>query len=230
VKIIVMPSFSSLAWSMGKIMNLKKLSLMLCLCLLPLAGAGCSTDLLGVMLANGDNEQDVDAEYTGLDNHTVAIVIFADPGVLFYYPYARNELSLLIASQMQKNLKGVRILDPSRVIGYQNDTLDWEAQDKTQLGKKFGVDYVLYISLTTFETKEMGMEYLFRGDIQADVAIYDAAKDERQANVWSATGLHVVHPKQAIPAENDLAVRRETESKFADELVKKFYRHKTPQE
>ena len=94
----------------------------------------------------------------------------------------------------------------------------------------FGVDYILYISLTTFETKEVGMEYLFRGNIQADAAIYDTSKDERQANVWSASNMHVVHPEQATPAENDLAIRTATEMKFAVQMVEKFYKHKVTKE
>ena len=210
-------------------MNAQKLFLIAMLSMLAIACGGCGgARFLAYVLSPENQDQTVEAEYTGLDNHTVAIVVFADPGVQFYYPYVRQELSMMIAAQMQKNLKQVRIYDPARVIGYQNDTLDWEAQDKTALGKLFGVDYVMYVSLTTFETKEMGMEYLYRGNIEADVAIYDTHKNERESKTWSADGLRASYPEQATPAENDLAIRATAEAKFADQLVKKFYKHKVP--
>ncbi len=84
---------------------------------------GCSTDSLAylsyVFLGSNPTEE-VKAEFKDLENKTVAIVVFADQSVQYEYPCARAELSLACASLLRKNVKGITVVDPLRIVKYQD--------------------------------------------------------------------------------------------------------------
>lgn len=175
----------------------------------------------------------VEAEYPGLAGHSVAIVIYAEPDVQYEYSNVRATLADRLGAQLTQNVKGVRMLDSAKVVRYQDEDLDWDVIDKTQLAKALGVDYVLYISLAKYSMREAGSEYLLRGEIVADLAVYQASASERRSRVYSQTAYRVVHPPEAVPADTPRhieAVRILCENEFAIRLAKKFYRYQVPRE
>lgn len=210
---------------------MKKTALVLLLALL--AGAvlpGCHVlSYIGYVLAPEGPEKQQPAEFAGLAEHSLTIVIAADPSMQFEYPLARWEMAACLGSELEKNVKNLRVTDPRRVIRYQDENFDWDTLDKTKLGKLFGTDFVLYVSLAKFSMREPGSEYLYRGEIVADVAMYDMSLPEQKAKVWSLSDLRVMYPDQALPGENDIVIRAGAEMKFCDFLAKKFYKHKVPQ-
>jgi hypothetical protein len=176
----------------------------------------------------GEAAQTVEAEYTGLSGRRVALVIYADEAVLFEYPRAQLELSLLIGDQLRKNVKGIFVVAPEAVLKYQADNVNWDTMDKTRLAKALGADHVLQVSLVEFASRERGMVNVYRGRIVAEAAVYQATLSERQSRVWRCPDLRVSYPEQGPAGEigtDDVKVRYATEALFADRLAKKFYRH-----
>lgn len=175
----------------------------------------------------------VEPEFAGLDKKTVAVVIFADASTLYEYPYARWELSSALAAQFKEHLKTTTVVDPRRVIRYQDDNIEWDTLNRTDLGKAFQADYVLYISLIEYATREHGAVNLFRGRITAEVSLYDTAKPERDARVWRGKDIRVVYPEHAPTGQvgqDDTQIRYTAHTLFADQLAKKFYKHEIPLE
>ncbi len=171
----------------------------------------------------------VDAEYDGLQDSTVAVVIYADERVLYEYPMVRLDLGMMVGGYLQQNVKKCTVVDPQRVASYQQRNIYWDREGRTELGKKLGADYVLFISLIEYTTHVKGSLNLYRGELIADVALHKVDLPERGSRVWGPDRFHVSFPENAPggrPAEDDRLVAVETRRRFADRLTKKFYDHK----
>lgn len=197
---------------------------------------GCAIfNYLAASLIPDPPPKEVDAEYKGLADRTVAVIVYADDGVQFAHRNTPEgmvyQLTCMIRNGLSANIPKCRVVDPRIIVRYQDQhRFDWVSKDRTALGKHFGADYVLYVSLTNFTTTEGGSQYLFRGDLLADASLYQCDKPERDARVWAATDMHVSFPKEAVNGDSDAIIRDFTLALFADQLTKKFYKHKVPVE
>jgi hypothetical protein len=175
----------------------------------------------------------VAAEFAELPGKSVVIVVYCDKRVQYEYPDVCLSLSSAVAEQLAKNVKDVNVIDPRRVVKYQDGNIYWDELDKTQLGKAFGADFVLFISVVEYSTREPGSLNLYRGRITAQVSLYKTSLPEREARIWRESSIRVVHPKHdptSLLRESDRSVRDKTEAIFADKLAKKFYDHKVDAE
>jgi len=193
---------------------------------------GCSAvGYLGYLIAPEGMTKTVEPEYKELPGKKVAVVIFAEQDVLYEYPLVRYELGSAINDQFKKNVEKIQVVPAEQIIKFQDEDLDWDSMDKTALGKAFSVDYVLFVSLVEFSTREPGSEYLYRGRVSAQATLYKTSLPEREASVWQNPGIRLSYPEQEPVGqytEDDRKIRIETERLFADMLTKKFYKHKVP--
>jgi len=188
---------------------------------------------LGYLLAPEPAAKTVPAEFSDLAKRRVAIVIFADERVQYEYPYARLTLGSVMRSEMLAHVKGATVTDPMKVCRYQDEHTNWETLAKSELAKAFNVDYVLYVSLVEYTTREPGSIRLYRGRITAECAVYKAEMPDAQGKVWRCDPITVTYPKgdpAGVPDDNDRAVREATERLLAQALVRKFYEHKVAPE
>ncbi len=193
--------------------------------------AGCQpTGYLLYLVAPEGPGETVEAEFTGLENHSVAVVVYADPGVQYEYPFCRLTVATAAGSELRNRIKGIRLIEPVKVIKYQDQNTYWESMPKTQLAKALGADYVLYVTLVEYTTREPGSLDLLRGRITAQCSIYQADLAERDSAVWRGKDIAILYPPNG-PAggsvgQDDTAIRVPTERLFAEELARKFYKHK----
>ena len=199
-----------------------------------LMSAGCDAlGYLGYLFAPPSRPIKVQAEYSGLANRTTAIVIFADQSVQYEYPYARVGLSMALSAELKKHVKGITVVDPQRVIKYQDENVRWDSQDKSRLGRALDADMVLYVVLREYQMREPGSINLFRGRITAQATVYETADGTDDERKWYNDDLRVVYPEDAPtgkPGEDDTRIRYETEKRFAQLLAKKFYDHEVKEE
>jgi len=204
--------------------------------------AGCRGVRYAAWLFASTSEKEVEAEFDGLPGHSVAIVIFADQGVLYEYPHVQQRLTALIANELRENVtkkkglskpKKVTVIAPARVLKYQHENVNWDEMPRTKLGKVFGADYVLYVALVGYTMREPGTLNLYRGMVTAEASLYKTATEPTQeARVWQCNNLRVVFPEKGTGrlADDLRIIRKETDSRFADMLVKKFYDYEVPLE
>ena len=203
---------------------------------------GCDMARYTTYLLTPTSEREVEAEFDGLPGHSVAIVIFADQGVLYEYPSAQQRLSAMIANELREKVtekKGlskarkVTVIAPARVLKYQHENVNWDEMPRTKLGKVFGADYVLYVALVGYTMREPGSLNLYRGMVTAEASLYEtAAESSQEARVWHCNDLRIVFPEKGAGrlADDLRIIRKETDSRFADLLAKKFYDYKVPLE
>lgn len=198
-----------------------------------LAAAACggcdALGYLGYLVAPDLSQKTVEAEFKGLEGKTVAVAVFADPSTQYEFPSVRYELGLVLADALEKNVKGLRVVAPARVVKYQDEHPGWEAKPKTELGKALAADYVLYVALVEFATRQPGSMHLYRGRIKAQAALYESQAPPQSAKVWSAERVEAVYPAESgvgVLAEDDRQILLATQQLFAQKLAQKFYKHK----
>ena len=208
----------------------RKLLLLLLLPAALLCGCNVMAYTLYVLFP-GSREKTIEAEYAGLDGNSVAVVVYADRATRYEHFEVRRSVSAAVLGELVRHVDEVDVIDPARVVKYQRENIYWDEMDKTELGKAFGADYILFISLIEFSTREPGSLNLYRGRITGQVDLYKVSLPERSARVFRAREVRVRYPEHdptGQPSEGDRDIRERTERLFAEKLVKKFYQHKVP--
>ncbi|HDZ20796.1 MAG TPA: hypothetical protein ENH80_09815 [Phycisphaerae bacterium] len=180
-------------------------------------------------MALGDEQTEkAEAEFSAMAHSTVAVIVYADAGVQYEYPQATLSLSSVVAAVLRKNIEGAQTIDPIRIRRYQHENFDWNSMDKASLGELFGADYVLFIALRQYTTKEPGSLNIYRGRINAEASIFNVHRPDGTPAEWTETYLEVTFPPDAatgVVAANDEPIRYYTEKAFANLLIRRFYEH-----
>ena len=174
----------------------------------------------------------IPAEFDGLKNRSVAVVIFAAESTQFEYPWAVLHLSAMISSKLRAGVRGLTTVDPQKINAYQHKNRHWVEMDRTALGKALKADFVLYISLVEFSTVEEGYVDLLRGKINGEIKVYDCSLGEDDACVWTCENIRVAFPKTATvrTAQNEAVIHSEIMVKFSEKLARKFHSYKVDRE
>jgi hypothetical protein len=204
---------------------------MLCLALglgAILAG-GCNyLGYFGYLVAPEEPAKTIQAEFKDLPGKTLAVVVFAEPKLLYDYPFVRDEISGAVGDQLTRNVEHLKAVSPRQIVRYQQENPEWDSEGRTALGKALQCDYVLHISVVEFSTLEQGSEYLHRGRITAQATLYKTSLPEASACAWRGNEVRLAYPENepvGQVVEDDRALRIETIRRFADLLAKKFYKH-----
>lgn len=171
----------------------------------------------------------VKAEFDKLPGKTVAVLVWADMDTLYEYPYVREELSTAINQELESNIRDVRVIDPLRVVRFQDSDVRWHSRPMDEVGRSLEADYVLYISLAEFSTYAPGSISLPKGRITAHVSIWDTGPqaDAGSGCVWQADSMTVEQEADSqVLLQNDTLLRTVTQRRFAEALARRFYDHK----
>jgi hypothetical protein len=175
----------------------------------------------------------VAAQYNGLADKSVAIVVYTMPATIDEFAGSREEISAFVANQMRQHLPTTRLLNPRDVIEWQNGTINWYGLSETDVGKHFSVDRVLSIHVLDYSTRRLIGYSDLQGHLRAQCKIVEtdaAAAASGGGNLW--TGIVDVTWPMDRPLDptqtNENAVRQRVLEMFADQLVKYFYDHREP--
>ncbi|MFP4141037.1 MAG: hypothetical protein ACLFVH_13140 [Phycisphaerae bacterium] len=189
---------------------------------------GCSGMRYWSYVFLGDSgTKKVKAEFDKLENKRVAVVVYLDQSVYYEHPRVDLQIAYALRGQLTKNIDGLRVVDPRTVIAYQESDLDWAALPKAELARKFNADYVLMVNVPEFSTSEPGTVRLFRGNVVASPALYQAGVPEEKSCVWYEDAIRVTWPKetQGKYGQSDAGVKKVTVALLADRIAKFFYDH-----
>jgi hypothetical protein len=162
----------------------------------------------------------VDAQYKGLPNKSLAIVIYADQSTTNEFPATREELSAFVSNKLRENLATTKLLDYHEVMNWQDETINWFGLTEKQIGTHFGVDRVLYIEVLDYSVAQKGGVGDLQGHLRANCKVYETDTPGNDA-AWSSVldvsfpEDHPIDPTQVPPD----AVRSRTLDKFSDVLV-----------
>ncbi len=148
---------------------------LLILCLLGLMtlipAAGCQ---LAAFVMPRETTYDVKAQYLGLENKSVAVIVAADEFTLYRYPRARYFTSAAVSSAIQAAVPGVSLVDPRQITAFQEQQPYWTTMPYSQLANALGVERLIVIDLADYSTHEPGNMHIWRGVMSGNVAVIEA--------------------------------------------------------
>ena len=199
-------------------------------CVVLLAAAmllgGCNILEWPLYVLFGQSTSKVKAEYTGLKNQRIAIIVATGPGINFEYPYARTNVALASAQVISKHVKKAQFVDQDKIEAFQMENLSWATLPVETIALKFNATRILYLDLYHFTMHEENSVHLLRGQIRSSARIYEIDGDGK---VVYQTEISVKWPKHGPRPMSEATLARlqmETIVKFAERLARKFYDHK----
>lgn len=190
---------------------------------------GCQAIGYGLYQVMPEPVDKIPAEFNKLDGKKVAIVVWAQPETLLQFPHMRLELASQVTYQMKQRLKTTQTVPAEQVATYQDRNLNWDAVPPPQIGKQFGADYVLFIELLEYSTREPKTPGLFRGRAKASIVVHDAADPTAR---WSLTPASAEYPMGHTKLANadDMAIHRQLLEILGSQITTKFYEHEVPKD
>ncbi|MHC5112610.1 MAG: hypothetical protein ACYTHJ_22350, partial [Planctomycetota bacterium] len=148
----------------------------LILALALLAGCNWLTPLIFI----GEHKKQFAPEFDKLPDSRVAVVVWTDQSTLFDFPLARFELATYVGdklfNEMSQRNSAIDLIDPRDV----EDHIQRKGElvvDPITIGRNFSVDYVVYVEVLEFHTRDSRQPQLLRGTIEAAVSVLDVRSE-----------------------------------------------------
>lgn len=130
---------------------------------------GCAP--AGLMMQ--DTTYEFSAQYRGLENQSVAVLVSADEHILFRYPHVPYQTSRAVGQRLQANVQGINLVNPADVRAYQDEYPYWVTQPYSEIGRQFGVTRLVIIDLTAYTTNNPGDAHVWRGGATSTVGVVE---------------------------------------------------------
>jgi hypothetical protein len=206
---------------------MRKLSILIVLPL-SLAMGGCNLLVYPAYVLFGGDEISVKAQYKGLKDKRIAILVVSRPAFDFEYPYASTNIGLAGAHTISQHVKGVSFVEQDKIQDFQLENLSWLSMPVSQIAKQFDAQRLIYIDLYEFSMYEQGSINLLRGQISAEVRIFEMESPTPDIESYKSDIKVLVPHNNPIPASEDAlyVINQQSIMAFAEKLAWKFYDHK----
>jgi len=146
----------------------------------------CVTVMVGcdLLFDPGWKKVAVEAQYDGLANRKVAIVVNAAGQAEATHPDAAERVARAVAARLKSDVPGIAVTDPGQVAFYQQRNPYWRTKAMGELVDAFEVDRILYIGLSTYATHEPTNSHVWRGQVVSNVGVIEAQSPERNNYVF----------------------------------------------
>jgi hypothetical protein len=190
----------------------------------------CNALLYPIIATSPDPTKKVAAEFGRLAGHRVAIVVWADQGTLFEYPYIRFELAEYIAYYLKQKVRPLGLVSNREVAAYQQSHYDWDSMAPARIGQQFDADLVLYVEVLEYTTRGGGTEYLLSGRGRVALAVHDVRAEPDRQRLYHGEA-QVRYPESGslgLSEATTAIVHRRTLDLLAQAVAKKFYGYEEP--
>lgn len=167
---------------------------------------------------------EVPAEYEGLANHRVAVLVNAPVEIMFRYPQAQLEVCSIVSELIAARVPGVAVVDPRTVVDFQRRNIYWSTATYAELGEYLDVSRLVLIDLGAYTTRASGDPNLYRGLISASVAVAEMDSPTPNDLVYR-TEITQFYPKKqpaGVLDANETAIRKGMLDLFALATVHRF--------
>ncbi|MAC18121.1 MAG: hypothetical protein CMJ23_00285 [Phycisphaerae bacterium] len=138
--------------------------------------SGC--EIFGVASVIGQNIErekkvEVLAEYDGLRDSTVAVVVLTDMMVMYEHPGVVANICVNLSDRIARNVQGVQVLDPRFVLDWQHQTAGWQSMAYGLICEELGVERVIWLDLFEFRLHPPGNRWQWDGAASANIGIVE---------------------------------------------------------
>lgn len=148
---------------------------------------GCQ--LVGMMAASEQRygSHDVEAEYTGLQGKSYAVVAWADRAMQAEYPALVPSLIERVDERLAAESGASGHIVGNEVTAYLSNNPQWVAWPRGRLNEELGakgVDRVVLIEVNEFRTNEPGNEYVWAGQAWATLSVIERGAEGSDAEAF----------------------------------------------
>jgi hypothetical protein len=203
--------------------------------------------LLGLLLAlNGCNVVGVLAQamprdtippaYTKLAGQSVVVYVWADRGVRIDWPDIQFNLTSGVQSKLQTAQKAdpIEIKDAKFPLGaasvarFQEDHPELESEPITRVAPMLNASRVIYVEISSFQTRANDSVELYRGSITAIVKVLEV-KDGKVTTGFEDRNVAAIFPpkspEEGVADLSDEAVYQGTIKELATQIAIRFIHH-----
>lgn len=141
---------------------------------LQLSGCIIGTALGGMLeSAHRTENHDVEAEYTGIEGHTFAIVVSADRIIEANNPGISARLTQRVNDRLIQNANPSWAIPSQDLLAVLYNTPQWPALPKGEVADLLGVQRLVVFEITEFRLNEPGNQYVWDGSASGVVTVYE---------------------------------------------------------
>lgn len=190
-----------------------------------LFAAGCNW-ILPIIFLMDEPTQKVKPEYGRLMGRRVAVVVWAKPSTLAVFPYARYDTCNAVTVKLRDTVAGVQTISAS-LIEEHIEMLPTSTVDPEEVGKAFDAEAVVFLELLEYQTRDPDSPQMLQGRITSSVVVYDLEEKNTAKNRYELSTVSVAVPEKPTGAlsGDELQIRKETLSAFAEAVTQKFIEH-----
>lgn len=174
----------------------------------------------------------VEAEYEGLEQQRVAVLVDADLSIVFQQPLAPLEVSTAVSNRIADHVEGVTVRDPEELVEFQQRNIYWNTTPYSELMERLEVDRLVLIELVDYRLHEPGNSNIWRGLMTANMGVAEADADDPNNQAYATTVSVQYPPDREVGLLNaeQRTIRLATLAMFSRAAVGKFYEHETERE
>ncbi len=199
-------------------------SILLLCGVLMLSGCGLMQQLPG-----GPDIIPVKAQYTDLENRSVAVVVSTSDYTDFNHPNARPFITREVTRRIKAGVPGVTVTNPDEVLAWQEENPYWGTRPPSMMIKQLGVDRLVLVEIGQYRTHEPGDRYILRGVISATINIVeaDAPDPDKFGGSYPKT---VMFPRAkdtqiGMAGVSEQQIEQQTKVWFSEEAAGLFFDH-----
>lgn len=213
-------------------MNIRAVSNLVLLVAALLAGGCAAAELIGGMAQNLEYQKLVDTppKYTGLENHTVAVIVDTDLSMLYEYPDLGAKVSAGVSARIARDVPGARVLNPQVVLSWQYRAPQWAALPYGEMCAELNVDRIVMIEILEYRLNPPGNRYVWDGTATARIGLIE--RDGLDPDSFAETfDVSAKFPNMEGVSKDD-ATSQQIETGLLAEFIKKtawiFHQHLEP--
>ncbi len=137
---------------------------------------GCeAASLFGGMAQNFEYSKQIEvlSKYDGLENQTVAVLVQCDMATMYEHPDLELSIATGVALRIQKEVPGVKVVDPRRVHTWKFRTPQWSSMSFGEMADRLDVDRLVHVDLYEYRLHPPGNRFLWDGVCAANVGIIE---------------------------------------------------------
>jgi hypothetical protein len=172
---------------------------------------------------------DVEGQYDGLANRSVAIVVSMSDYAQFNHPTAKQAIAEEMARRIQANVPGVTLTSPAEIAAWQQDNPYWATRPPSMLIDQLKVERLVLVEIGEYRTHEPGDKHILRGVISASINIVEAEADDPD-NFGASFTKNTMYPepgesKIGRVGDDEAVIESRTQIRFCETAAGLFYDH-----
>lgn len=183
----------------------------------------------GVIGQNIEREKKVEvlAEYDGLRDETVAVVVITDMVVMYEHPSVVPNLVVNLSRRLQQNVEGVKVLDPRVVLDWTHHTAGWQTMPYGQICEELGVDRLVWVDLFEFRLHPPGNRWQWQGAAGATIGLVelDGFDPDGFAETYDVSSTFPDIPELGRESATESQIQLGLLTSFVQEAAWIFYDH-----